>query len=364
MKKILFVTPSLGFAGAAKMLAFVANQLFLRGNEVHIANLNITTDKVEQSVESGIPIYNLYLGGHGMSKKLSAVKALAGYVRKNKIDVMVGFTMFPNFLDAAVQKITGIPAIMSERGDPNRTFGNDAVTKFIVSVIQGSSGAVFQTEGAGEYYSKRLKNRGVVIPNPIFINEEIPSYIYTPENKTVISLGRLDNTQKRYDVMLKAFAEVVEKHPEYILKIYGSGADEALITALGKELKISRNIKLMGKTDAPLKAFSEGGIFLITSDYEGISNSLLEAMAVGLPCVSTDHTPGGARLLIENGINGLLAPVGDSSGLANAVCEFVEKPELAAKCGKNAKKVVDRFAPDRIVDMWEKYIDEVCSKRR
>lgn len=76
MKKILFVTPSLGFAGAAKMLTFVANQLFLRGNEVHIANLNITTDKVEQSVESGIPIYNLYLGGHGMSKSSVPLKRL------------------------------------------------------------------------------------------------------------------------------------------------------------------------------------------------------------------------------------------------------------------------------------------------
>lgn len=363
MKKILFVTPSLGFAGAAKMLAFVANQLFVRGNEVHIANLNITTDKVEQQIESEISVYNLYLGEHGMSKKLSAVKSLAAYVKKNKIDIMIGFTMFPNFLDAAVQKITGVPAIMSERGDPNRTFGNDALTKFIVSVIQGSSGAVFQTAGAGAYYSKRLEKKGAVIPNPIFIDEEIPNYTYKPNDKTIISLGRLDNVQKRYDVMLKAFAEVVKKHPEYILKIYGSGSDEALINTLGKELKISRNIKLMGKTDAPLKAFSEGGIFLITSDYEGISNSLLEAMAVGLPCVSTDHTPGGARLLIESGANGLLAPVGDSSALANAVCRFIEDPEFAAKCGENAKNVVNRFAPDRIIDMWEKYIDEVCAKR-
>ena len=101
-------------------------------------------------------------------------------------------------------------------------------------------------------------------------------------------------------------------------------------------------------------------MFIITSDFEGISNSLLEAMAAGLPCVSTDHTPGGARLLIQDHENGLLAPVADCEGLAAAMCEFAENPSLAEKCGNNAKDVVNRFDPQRIIDTWENYIISLC----
>ena len=93
---------------------------------------------------------------------------------------------------------------------------------------------------------------------------------------------------------------------------------------------------------------------------EGISNSLLEAMAVGLPCVSTNHTPGGARLLIADHENGLLAPMGDVHALAGAMCEFADNPELAQKCGNNARDVVNRFEPRRIIDLWEDYIEKLC----
>ena len=116
----------------------------------------------------------------------------------------------------------------------------------------------------------------------------------------------------------------------------------------------------MGLTTQPMQDIAHDGMFLITSDFEGISNSLLEAMAVGLPCVSTDHTPGGARLLIQSGENGLLAPVADPIGLSEAMCRFAEDKLLAHKCGENAKDVVNRFAPDRMIDMWENYIHDIC----
>ena len=116
----------------------------------------------------------------------------------------------------------------------------------------------------------------------------------------------------------------------------------------------------MGLTTNPMKAIANEGIFIITSDFEGISNSLLEAMAVGLPCVSTDHSPGGARLLIQDHVNGLLAPVGDSAALANALSEFANSIELSMKCGIKATEVIDRFKDEKIIDMWESYIYEIC----
>ena len=120
----------------------------------------------------------------------------------------------------------------------------------------------------------------------------------------------------------------------------------------------------MGITTNPMQDIAKDGMFIITSDFEGISNSLLEAMAVGLPCVSTDHTPGGARLLITNEENGLLAPVRDVEKLAECMCRFAEDSELAKKCGENAKDVLNRFAPTKIIDMWENYVIKLAEKKK
>ena len=175
-------------------------------------------------------------------------------------------------------------------------------------------------------------------------------------------MARLDNIQKRYDVMLDAFRLFVQKHPDYVLKLYGRGNDEELIKTWVQERDLSHCVKFMGLTTQPMVDTCRDGMFLITSDFEGISNALLEAMACGLPCVSTDHTPGGARLLIQDHENGLLCPIGDAQSLANAMCEFAENPELAQKCGENARNVVTRFAPEKIIDLWENYILKVCKK--
>jgi glycosyltransferase involved in cell wall biosynthesis len=96
-------------------------------------------------------------------------------------------------------------------------------------------------------------------------------------------------------------------------------------------------------------------MFLITSDYEGIANAMLEAMAVGLPVVSTDSSPGGARMVITDHVDGLLAPVGDCEKITVAMCEYAANPELAQTCGNNAKNVIRRFDPQVIIDAWEEY---------
>ena len=159
--------------------------------------------------------------------------------------------------------------------------------------------------------------------------------------------------------MLDAFKLFSDIHPDYVLKLYGAGMDEDQIKQWVIDKGLSEKVKFMGLTTTPMQDIAQDGMFIITSDYEGISNSLLEAMAVGLPCVSTDHTPGGARLLIQDGVNGLLAPIANAEKLADAMCKFAENDDLAKACGNEAKKVVERFAPSKIIDMWEEYINKI-----
>ena len=360
MKNIGFITMGLGFGGAEKMLCFIANELSKRGNKIFVFNLNTVPDYVSdrfQYLEESVKVFEVSNENCGL---LSQINAITRLTKEIGIDVLVGFTSKPSMIAKIAGIKAGIPSIMSERGDPTKTTSKTLKAALIRCIISFSNGGVFQTEGAKALYGRRLQKRGTVIPNPIFVNGDIEYVDYEHREKSVVSVGRLDNYQKRYDIMLDAFKIFSDKHNDYVLKLYGRGADEELIRSWVKERGIEEKVQFMGVSSQPMKDISKDGMFLITSDFEGISNSLLEAMAVGLPCVSTDHTPGGARLLITDHENGLLAPIGDSEALAKAMCEFADNHVLAKKCGEHAKKVLVRFAPEKIIDSWETYINKIC----
>lgn len=362
MARIMFITNSIGFGGAEKMLAFVANSLFDRGHSCAIVNLGAVPEYVnayKQSVNESIDVFNLK-DEIQQKNRISEIKKVANYAKEFQADVLIGFTNFPNMYAVIVGRMLHIPSIMSERGDPARTLPNTFKDRILKKIIDRASGGVFQTDGAKAFYGMGLQKRGLVIPNPIFIKETVSSVPYEKHEKTVVSVGRLDNKQKRLDIMVQSFSIFLKDHSEYTLKIYGSGDDEGFVKQWCTDLQIIERVKFMGVTRTPMQDISNAGMFLITSDYEGISNSLLEAMAVGLPCVSTDHTPGGARLLITDHENGLLTPTGDAIALAHAMGEFADDPVLAQKCGNNARDVVNRFEARKIIDMWEKYIEKIC----
>lgn len=357
--RLMFITASISYGGASKMLCFVAESLSKRGHEVCVANLNNTVNVTD---------YERTLAKDIILKRVCAnnrVEEFLGLVRitkEYKPDAIIAFLGFPNFYASIIGKILRIPAIISERGDPIRTQAKSRVKRFIFNkVINLADGAVFQTDGAMKYYGKRLQTCGTIIPNPIFVTDQFDE-INEDREKTIVSVGRLDNEQKRYDVMLKAFSLFVKSFPEYTLKIYGRGTDEDIIKSwVDADSSIRDRVLFLGLTQNPMHDIAHDGIFVITSDYEGISNALLEAMAMGLPCVSTDHTPGGARLLIQDHVNGLLAPIGDYVEIAKQLEVFANDKVLAAQCGKEARKVIERFNPDKIIDSWERYVIKISN---
>lgn len=360
MKKILFITTSICYGGAAKMLVFVAEHLAAKGHQVHIADLQESTDD-QRSLNDQITLHNIGRNNRpvGRLEQIRKLNALAG---KLKPDVIVSFKYTPNLLAAVVGKLRRIPVIISERGDP----GASAVkarhfrARLYWKIINSANGAVFQTQGAMKQYCPRLQKAGAVIPNPVFVPEGFTYHEGEKEN-SIVTFGRLANRQKRYDVMLDAFAIFAQDHPEYKLKIYGSGPDEEMIRAWISEKGLQGKALLMGLSKHPMQDIQPDKIFLITSDFEGISNSLLEAMAAGLPVVSTDSTPGGARMVIRPGEDGVIVPCGDAKAIADALAAFADQPEFMSSCAEKAKEVISRYAPELIGDRWEEYI--LCHAR-
>jgi glycosyltransferase involved in cell wall biosynthesis len=176
--------------------------------------------------------------------------------------------------------------------------------------------------------------------------------------KIISTVGRL-NKQKNYDMLLHAFERFQQVHDDYILKIYGVGEEEEHLKKLTKTLNIEGKVFFEGfRTDIHY-VLKKTGMFVMSSDYEGLSNALLEAMAMGIPCISTDSPPGGARMVIQHGENGLLVPVGDVEELAQSMKYLVEHSQEAQIMGNNALKLREQCEINHICNQWMKLIQQI-----
>ncbi len=360
--RILFVASSLSYGGAEKMLTFVANGLCERKHIVNIANLMEEKEEI-QVLSPRIAVEHIDSGKTRYIEKIEKIKKLRAYIQSVKPDLIVTFKSTPAWITGIAAKSLHIPVVFSERGDPYVENLKGWRTYPYWIIINHAAGAVFQTNGAKEYFKKELQKRSAVIPNPV-AEIQTDNREDDEEDKAIVSFGRFENRQKRYDVMLDAFGIFHETHKDYILKLFGTGEDEQLIRQWVTERKLQDVVQFLGFAGKPYKEMRKGNIFLITSDYEGISNAMLEAMAAGFPVVSTDSSPGGARMVIQSKENGLLVPAGESGKIAEALAAFADDKQLRDKCAQNARRVAVRFAPKEILDQWENYLLRVYEDKK
>ena len=230
---------------------------------------------------------------------------------------------------------------------------SDRDLKQRVGAFKESDGVIFQTEVAQNFYSSDVIKKSVVIHNAVG-----NPYVYKigqadRKVKKFVAIGRLENRQKDYVTMIDAFEQFLTFYPDFYLEIFGEGSDEAFLTGYIRGKNLTNKVILMGtRVDAIMEANSATA-YLISSRYEGMPNALMEAMAIGLPCISTDcHT--GPRELIDDGVNGLLVPVGDAEAMCDAMLRIVREPLLAKKLGGAARKILEGHSIDEIA---QKYLD-------
>lgn len=163
-------------------------------------------------------------------------------------------------------------------------------------------------------------------------------------------------------MLLDAFSIISKRYPDYQLVIYGEGPQKEILVNKAEKLKIADQVYFPGYVKNLREKILESHIFVLTSNYEGMPNVLMEAMSLGKPVISTDCAIGGPKFLIENGQNGLLVPTNHSNKLVEALEKIIDDAEFAKKLGENAFNINDRLAPDKIYSIWEKYIEEIVNK--
>ena len=366
--KIAFHLNTLTHGGAERVVTNLANRFAAEGYQVFVATE--WTDEDEFVLDERV--HRIHVGlregdekRNRLSRYLRRIRYLEEFMEEYRPDVVVAFARLALFRALMAKKKTGIPVVVCVRIDPRSEYRGARNFFQIKKYMKTADGAVFQTKDAEDYFRKDLTCSSTIILNPI-----TPKYLGLPpvkeRNKTIVNAARLV-AFKNQVLLVRAFSIVHEKHPDYDLKIYGpdsgDGTREKILQTIA-ECHLEGVVHLMGNSDALERELPQAALFAYSSDYEGLPNSLLEAMAMGLPCVSTDCPCGGPRTLIQNGENGILVPVGDADALAGGMLALIENPERAAELGRKAAKIAEIASTDRVFEAWQDYLLRVMAGQR
>ena len=196
-----------------------------------------------------------------------------------------------------------------------------------------------------------------VIPNAVPF---YPSESAELENKQVIMVGRYNNA-KGYDYLIPAWEKVHQRHPDWMLHVYGSGELYNDVVRWMQEHHLDNTMILHEPTDHIMEKYLESSICVLSSRYEGFSLVILEGMSCGVPFVSFD-CPYGPRNIIKDGVDGILVEYLNSDALADSICKLIEDPALRKKMGIAAKKNVGRFSQDEIMKSWTTLFNSLISE--
>jgi glycosyltransferase involved in cell wall biosynthesis len=282
------------------------------------------------------------------------------YLKSSSSDIYL--TMLPITINMMLffKNIIKVPIIISERGDPKTRFRTAKFKKGIMKrLFPRADGFVFQTEEAKNYYKDIIGSRGIIIPNAINMDFVKPSYNGIRQ-KNIVSAGRF-TSQKNFKLLIEAYSIFVKKFPDYNLIIYGEGILKEELKSQVEKLSLAHKVSFPGYVRELGDHIQDAAMFVLPSNYEGMPNALMEAMALGIPSISTDCPVGGPRFLITHNENGLLLPVDNLKELVYNMEKISLNKDLAEKISKNSVKVSETLNPNKIYKQWENYIKEIQS---
>lgn len=377
MEQLVFITLSLTKGGAERVICNMCNDYFAERYEVTIISLMkaepeyhlddrirlITIDRTEEEARQ-----NLGLRFLRRRKVLYRVmEQLAG--KKVRLRAVISFLPEPNMIACSLRRQLGLPLIISVRNAPSVEYRGKARYVLMRLLYPKADAYVFQTKEAKKYFSfsRHITSNSMVIPNPLAVQ-----FVANTDGEArkrvedadfcVLAVGRLE-AQKNYGRLLTVFEAFYRRHKEGRLIICGEGSGRNMMEQFVSEHGLENCVRLSGNTDDILAQYVSADAFIMTSDYEGMPNALLEAMACGLPVISTDCPCGAPAELIENGKNGILVPMEEENSMQAGLTEALERlltdREFAAGLGREAKNVRSKFAPERIYAQWDALIARI-----
>ena len=342
--KIVFVLPDMPGGGSERVVALLANEYVKRGYQTAI--LLFAGNQVAYPLDERIEIFiaGRASGGNPFIQ-ISRLFKMRRFYKENKGCYIFSFCVRGSIF--SVMAAAGIPHhfLVSERNDPTRISGQ----KLRDWSYRKADKLILQTDDMKKCFSEDIQRKSAVIPNPV--SGDMPEPFTGERKKQIVSVGRLQ-PQKNHKILLDAFAEFHKAYADYELHIFGIGELENDLKRQAEALQIADKVIFRGFCSNVQQEIRDSAMFVLSSDYEGISNSMIEALAMGVPVISTDCPVGGSRTYIENGVNGILTPVGDRNALTKAMTSIAGNPDLAQKLSQNGAKIKEYFGLEKIADRF------------
>lgn len=352
--KILFYINVLAGGGAERVITNLANYFNAKQYEVMVVN----TFRMENEYKLDEGIKHFYLESKptraGMIRRnISRIKQLRKLLKELRPDVAISFMQEPNFRLIAASHNLDLKTVVSVRADPVQEGKNSIARLFLVWPLKRANAVVFQTKQAQQYFEPDIVARSRIILNPV--NEKFYVSEFSGKRKDIVSVGRLC-VQKNHKMLIEAFYAIAGGCLDNLL-IYGDGPEREELQKIIEDKGMADRIFLKGNVGEIQTVIKSAKMFVLSSDSEGLPNALMEAMALGIPCIATDCPCGGPQMLIENGENGFLVPVGDVDALAMCMKKLLNLPEKESEAmGREAKKTSLGFKSAAICKKWEEYI--------
>lgn len=351
--KLLFYCHGCGNGGAERVITILSSTFAKKGYDIRL----VTTKRSNNDYECDERVKKVCIfsdGSNAIIRNVKIIHKLRRLVKSYKPDCIISFSAIPNI--QAIISTLGIKKrlIISERTDPSRYPETKLGRKLRDVLYPLSNVIVFQTEDALKYFKPSIQKKGIIIYNPI--SENLPMPYLGDRKRIIVGIGSLGE-QKNWMNALKACELFFKDYQDYVFRIYGEGPDkDKLQTYINRSLILKGKVQLMGFSSNAIKDMNSATMYISSSDYEGISNSMLEALATGVPSICTDCPVGGARTFIKSGINGFLVPVNDSTELYKKMRILADDDSLRKQFTTESPKIKQLLSVEKICSEWEKHI--------
>ena len=361
--KIVFYISSLNKGGAERVISNLAN--YFSDNKKNEVYLILEQPTIKYNINSNIHLIVLENSNkkyNFITKKfryIGYISKLKKIFKKIKPDVIIPFLALPAFM-ALISKNKGSKVIVGVRNDPKTEYTTYLKQKMMKKLYPKADGFVFQTKEAQDYFKYIINCKQTIIYNAV--SDDFVDYKSNikKRKKEIVSVGRL-HEQKNYPFLIESFTEISKKYPDYKLVIYGDGPEKEKLKDFTVNNKIDDKIVFAGNVDDVKQKISSASLYIMSSNFEGMPNSLIEAMVLGLPVISTDCPCGGPRELINNNRNGILVGVNNKKELIEAMDKLLSNKDLADKFGKEARKIIKKVDPNIIYNQWQDFISIVVN---
>ena len=363
--KVLFFIHGMAAGGAERQASLLCNHWAQTGRDVVLVTLRDEPSHYELHHAIVRRAIRTDIRSSGLMQQWPDLGRIRRLIAKERPDIVISFLDAMNIKVLFAARKSGIPIVISERAVPESAFLYGNFVGIAVVILRRlaypiSSALVVQTERVAQWArSAHLSRRVVVIPNVVELKHSVSQGQFS-RAKTVLSVGRL-SPQKGHDILIRAFAQLAGRFPDWRLKIIGDGVLRQQLAALIHLLGVRDRAELAPIQKSVLRDYWNAGVFVLPSRFEGFPNALIEAMQTGCAVVAAD-CPVGPREILTDEADGLLFRNLDASDLAAKLARLMGDAELREALGGRARETVRRYEPDVILPMWDSLLDDVIKQ--